>query len=240
MSSASPATYGLLGLLAVRSWTGYELTRQVRRSLRFVWSVSDGHLYREQKRLVTLGWATVGEEPAGLRSRKRYTITPSGRAALQAWLETEPEEPHFQIEGVLRIFFGDMAGPDALMAAAERTARSTRAMLDEMYEFAAEYLEDGGPLSMLEAGVSGPGDARQEFHGRPMHVERLHAVALAIDVTTRMLETLEECSQRIADEVAHWPSTSDPALTPATRRRLESIATRAALRQRRDDEPQVM
>jgi DNA-binding PadR family transcriptional regulator len=227
MTSASPATYGLLGLLAVRSWTGYELTRQVRRSLRFVWSVSDGHLYREQKRLVDLGWASVSEESAGLRSRKRYAITPAGRTALEAWLDSEPEEPHFQIEGVLRIFFGDMASPGVLVAAAEQTAGATRAMLDEMCEFAADYLEDGGPLSMLEAGVSGPGDVRREFRGRPMYVERLHAVALAIDVTTRMLATLEECSRHIAFEVAHWPSTSHSSLTPATRQRLEEIVARA-------------
>jgi DNA-binding PadR family transcriptional regulator len=227
MTSASPATYGLLGLLAVRSWTGYELTRQVRRSLRFVWSVSDGHLYREQKRLVALGWATVDEESAGRRSRKRYTISPEGRAALEAWLQTEPEEPHFQIEGVLRIFFGDMASPGTLATAARHTARTTRAMLDDMYAFAAEYLEDGGPLTMLEDGISGPDDVRREFRGRPMYVERLHSVALAIDVTTRLLEVLETCSQEIAREVADWPSTSDPTLTPSTRRRLEAIAARA-------------
>lgn len=226
MSSASPTTYGLLGLLAVRSWTGYELTRQVRRSLRFVWSVSDGHLYREQKRLVELGWASVEEEAAGQRSRKRYTITEAGRTALSDWLATEPEEPHFQIEGVLRMFFGDLSAPHVLAGSAERTAEATRAMLDEMHDFAAEYLEDGGPLAMLEAGVSGPDDVRREFHGRPMYVERLHAVALAIDVTTRLLATLEEFSRQTADEVAGWPSTNDPSLTPATRRRLEAIVAR--------------
>jgi PadR family transcriptional regulator AphA len=227
MSSASPSTYGLLGLLAVRSWTGYELTRQIRRSLRFVWSVSDGHLYREQKRLVDLGWATVEKETAGRRSRKRYTITAAGRTALADWLETEPEEPHFQIEGVLRMFLGNQSRPEALAKAAQLTAESARAMLQEMQEFAAEYLEAGGPLSMLEAGVGGPEDVRLQFHGRPMYVERLHAVALALDVTTRLLATLEEFSRETAAEVAHWPSTSDPSLTPATRRRLEAVVARA-------------
>ena len=97
MSNASATTYGLLGMLAVRSWTGYELTQQIRRSLRFVWPSSEGHLYREQKRLVDLGWATVEDEPTGQRSRKRYSITQEGRAALESWLATEPEEPHFQV-----------------------------------------------------------------------------------------------------------------------------------------------
>ena len=67
-------------MLAVRSWTGYELTRQVRRSLRFIWPTSEGHLYREQKRLVSLGWAVVEQEQAGRRARNRYTITAAGRA----------------------------------------------------------------------------------------------------------------------------------------------------------------
>jgi PadR family transcriptional regulator, regulatory protein AphA len=230
VTKASPTTYGLLGMLAVRSWTGYELTRQVRRSLRFVWSSSDGHLYREQKRLTELGWVTVEEEPAGRRSRKRYTITESGRTALAAWLETEPEEPHFQIDGVLRVFFGDQTTPAGLRAALERTARSTHSMLEEMRGFASEYLEDGGPVALLEAGVSGPGEDRLEFHGRPMYVERLHSVALAIDVTTRLLATLEEFARETADEASSWSSTTDPSLTPATRRRLEQVVARGPLR----------
>jgi DNA-binding PadR family transcriptional regulator len=228
MTFASPTTYGLLGLLAVRPWTGYELTRQVRRSLRFVWSVSEGHLYREQKRLADMGWVSVEEEPAGLRSRKRYTITPAGRAALAAWLETEPEEPHFQIEGLLRVFLGDQARPQEMATSMERTAAATRIMLDEMLGFAAEYLEEGGPLAMLEAGVGGADDVRREFHGRPMYVERLHAVALAIDATTRLLATLEEFCRETAREVTDWPSTTDSSLTPVTRRRLEAIIARAA------------
>jgi DNA-binding PadR family transcriptional regulator len=227
MNSASPAAYGLLGMLAIRSWTGYELTRQVRRSLRFVWSSSEGHLYREQKRLVDRGWATVEQEPAGQRARKRYSITRSGREALAEWLETEPEEPHFQIDGVLRVFFGDQSSPQVLVRSIERTAEQARAMLDEMYGFAAEYLEDGGPLSMLEAGVSGPGETRHEFHGRPMYVERLHTVALAIDAVTRMLATLEEFCIEASAEVSGWPTTTDVSLTPATRRRLTRIVSGA-------------
>jgi hypothetical protein len=141
-------------------------------------------------------------------------------------LESDPEEPHFQIEGVLRMFLGDQTRPEALVGSCVRTAEETRAMLDEMYGFAAEYLEEGGPLSMLEAGSSGPDDERREFHGRPMYVERLHAVPLAIDVTTRLLSVLEEFSRETADEVARWPTTTDRSLTPATRRRLEGVVAR--------------
>lgn len=220
MTSASPTTYGLLGMLATRSWTGYELTRQVRRSLRFVWPTSEGHLYREQRRLVQLGWATVTEEPAGKRSRKRYRITPVGRNALANWLTTEPDEPHFQVEGILRAFYADSGSTGDLVTALRSTAASAHAMQAEMLGFVDEYLEDGGPLAMLES------DARGVFRGREMFPERLHVVALAIDATTRLLGELERFFTEAADEVVAWPSPSDATLTPATRARLESIRDR--------------
>jgi len=224
-TSATPTTYGLLGMLAVRSWTGYELTQQVRRSLRFVWPASEGHLYREQRRLVELGWARVEEEPAGARTRKRYFVTPEGTAALTTWLTTEPEEPHFQIEGVLRAFYADQGSPEDLARSMRATAAMARDMLSELVGHAAEYLEDGGPLSLLERGVGAEGD-RQEFHGRPMFPERLHSVALAIDVTTSLLSTLQQFFERGAEEVDTWPSTTDPELTTATRERLQLVVDR--------------
>lgn len=209
-------------MLATRSWTGYELTQQVRRSLRFVWPTSEGHLYREQKRLVALGWATVTEEPAGRRTRQRYTITAEGRRALAAWLATEPEEPHLQVEGILRSFYADSAGPDELAASMRATATAAQQMLAELNGFVAEYLAPGGPLEMLEKTVP-----QGAFHNRPMYPDRLHSVALALDVTTRLLETIDDFFTTTAAEVSDWPSTTDPSLTSATRRRLQNIRTRA-------------
>lgn len=226
MAKASATTYGLLGLLAVRSWTGYELTQQLRRSLRFVWPSSQGHLYREQKRLVDLGWAEVEREPAGGRKRNRYTITPEGESALREWLSTAPDEPHFEIEGILRVFYGDQGSVDDLVSSLTTTARSARAMLDEILGFVDEYLEEGGPLWMLEHGIGGPGQERLEFHGRAMFPERLHVVAVMQDAITRLLTELEAFSVEAANEITAWSSTTDPSLTGDTRRRLEAIRDR--------------
>jgi PadR family transcriptional regulator AphA len=226
MAQTSPATFGLLGMLAVRSWTGYELTQQVRRSLRFMWRSSEGHLYREQKRLVDLGWATVEHEPAGQRTRNRYTITDAGRTALREWLATEAEEPHFQIEGLLRTFYGDQGSPEQLVASMQATAEAARSMLADMHSFVAEYLEAGGPLWMLEHGVGGPDGDRIEFRGRPMYPERLHVVALAIDITTQLLATVDAAFSGVADQVAAWRSTSDPSITSDTGDRLRRIHAR--------------
>lgn len=225
MTEISPTTYGLLGMLAVRSWTGYELTHQLRRSLRFVWPASEGHLYREQKRLVDLGWVTVEKEPAGARTRNRYAITPEGEAALSKWLASPPEEPHFQIEGMLRLFHADHGAMSDLVTAMDATATAAHGMTDELVGFAHEYLEEGGPLWMLEEGLGGSGD-RIEWHGRPMVPERLHVIALVIDGTIRLLDTLATFAEETAAEARSWESPTDPAITEATRKRLEAIRGR--------------
>jgi DNA-binding PadR family transcriptional regulator len=226
--STSPATFGLLGLLASRSWTGYELTSQVRRSLRFVWPVSEAHLYREQRKLVELGWATCVDEPAGRRTRKRYTITAAGRRALVDWLESPPTEPQLHIEGLLRLFNADRAGTTALVASATATAQSARESVAALAEIAEEYLAPGGPMDLLERGEGGAQDRRQ-FHGRPVLPERLPVVALTADLTSQLLDHIDELFSELAVLAARWESIED--LAPAqTRRHLEAVVSGSARR----------
>lgn len=226
MHQLSPTTYALLGLLGVRSWTGYELTNQLRRSLRFVWPSSEGHLYREQKRLIELGWASVSREPVGKRHRNRYTITPAGSKALRDWLRTEPAEPRFEIEGLVRMFYGDQGSVEDMLRSMDATSRMARSMLDTLLGFVDEYLEPGGPLAMLESGRDGGGHESRVFRGRPQFPERLHVVALVLDVTTALLADVETSLTSAGEEVREWPSTTDVSVASLTRKRLERIRDR--------------
>jgi hypothetical protein len=171
-----------------------------------------------------MGWATVEDEPAGQRTRKRYTITPSGRGALRQWLASKPEEPHFEVEGVLRLFYADQGTTADLTASMEASAQAARGMLGQMVEIVDEYLGDGGPLSMLEQGVGGPGQERLDYNGRPQFPERLHVIGLVIEITTRLLAELDEFFTTTAEETRSWADTTGQQLTPATRRRLEAIS----------------
>lgn len=221
MSAATPATYGLLGMLATQSMTGYELTQQVRRSLRFVWATSEGHLYREQKKLVALGWASVSDEVVGKRTRQRYAITRAGRAALRGWLASPPEEPHLQVEGVLRAFYADSAGPAELAASLRSTADAARAMLAELGEYVDDYLAEGGPLELLEQGQQSGA-----FQDRTVFPPRLPSVAIALDITTELLSVLERFCRSTADAADTWESTSGPELAGQTRQWLERARRR--------------
>lgn len=204
---ASTATFALLGLLAVQSWTGYELTRQAHRSLRNIWPTSEANLYREQKRLVALGWARSVAETVGRRPRQRYTITAAGRRALAAWMATDPAEPAFEVEGIVRTFFGDMGTVEALESSMRTTARLAGAHIDEMLAYVDEYLDNGGPFP-----------------------ERLHVVAMAVEVITDVLAALERFYEQAADEVSGWDTVVGRGLDPVTRARLERIRERHGTR----------
>lgn len=205
VQESATATFALLALLAVQPWSGYELTKQARRSLRYVWPSSEAHLYREQRKLVRLGWARVKKERTGGRLRNRYTITAEGRRALAAWLRTEPAGPVVQMEGLLRLFFADHGGVEDLVRSLDATARGAREAIDDLLGFVDEYLETGGPF---------PG--------------RLHLIVMAQDLLTRTLSEIEEFCRAASSEVAGWDTTVGLGLTERTRDRLQTIRDRHA------------
>ncbi|MFV1991520.1 MAG: PadR family transcriptional regulator, partial [Acidimicrobiales bacterium] len=118
-SRLTTSSYAVLGLLGIQPWTGYELTQQATRSLRFAWPKSERLLYSEPKKLVEHGLATAHAEAIGQRSRTVYTITDEGRSALTEWLTTSPQPPVLEAEALLRLLFAEHGTTDDLIAALE-------------------------------------------------------------------------------------------------------------------------
>lgn len=106
-SNLTPTSYAILGLLAVRPYTTYELATQVERTVRRFWPRARSKLYEEPKKLVAAGLAEAEAGAQGRRPRTTYTITVAGRQALAAWLATDSAEPSLESEHILKIFYGD-------------------------------------------------------------------------------------------------------------------------------------
>jgi DNA-binding PadR family transcriptional regulator len=122
---ATTTSYAILGLLAVRSWTTYELTQQMDRSLGRIWPRAASKLYEEPKKLVALGWARAADERIGKRPRTIYSITAKGRRALARWLQEPGAGPVLEWEQLLKIQFADQgtrADALATLAAAREWA----------------------------------------------------------------------------------------------------------------------
>ncbi len=130
MSAAIPLTntsYVVLGLLDMRPHSAYELTQQARRSLPFVWPISESQLYAEPKRLAAAGLIDMVEQPSGQRrTRKRYAITTKGRRELSRWRASPPPPEPWQSEIMLRVMLADPDDTTALRAALEEARRTTR------------------------------------------------------------------------------------------------------------------
>lgn len=105
--SLTTTSYAILGLLAIKPWTTYELTQQMERSLGHLWPRAQSKLYEEPKKLVEHRLAAATQEQVGRRTRTRYRITPKGRRALAAWLAEPGAGPVLEFEQLVQVFFAD-------------------------------------------------------------------------------------------------------------------------------------
>ena len=106
-SFPTTTSYAVLGLLSVRSWTTYELAKQVQRSLNWFWPRAERKLYDEPKQLAEHGYAVATERFTGKRRSREYAITDEGRAALADWLGRPAAPRTAEFEGMVKVFFAD-------------------------------------------------------------------------------------------------------------------------------------
>ncbi len=125
----------LLGLLARGPASGYDLMKLFDRSLAFVWPATRSQLYSDLARLEEADLVTVSA--AGIRGRREYAITPTGREALTEWLSrAEPERAH-RNEALLRVFFLFTLEPGAARAHLEREAARYRRLHESLLDLEA-------------------------------------------------------------------------------------------------------
>jgi DNA-binding PadR family transcriptional regulator len=100
-------TYGVLGLLAVRPYSTYEMAKAMGLSVGRVWPRAESKLFEEPKKLVEQGYASARAETVGRRPRTVYSITPAGRRALAAWLAEPGKGPVLEFEALVKLMFAD-------------------------------------------------------------------------------------------------------------------------------------
>ncbi|WP_433663126.1 PadR family transcriptional regulator [Nocardia sp. CA-128927] len=95
--------YAMLGLLADRPASGYDLLQRFKVSLANVWFATQSQIYTELAKLADAELIAVSDE--GPRGRKEYAITDAGLVELRHWLtETTPKRV-IRNETLLRVFF---------------------------------------------------------------------------------------------------------------------------------------
>jgi DNA-binding PadR family transcriptional regulator len=137
-------TYGVLGLLAVRPHSTYELAKAMGRSVGRVWPRAQSKLFEEPKKLVRHGYAMARDDFVGRRPRTVYTITRSGRRALATWLADPGDGPVLEFEGLVKLVFADHGTRDDALATIARARRWAVEMNAGSVEAGERFIESDG------------------------------------------------------------------------------------------------
>lgn len=187
------SSYAVLALLDLRPWTGYELTQQAQRSLRYAWPKSERLLYSEPKRLVERGYATTHKEVSGKRSRNVYEITPEGREALGDWTTSRTQPPRIEIEALLRLLFADHGSKEDLARALDELEADIGEHHEAIVELMGSYLNGGHPFP-----------------------HRTHLSVLFATFQIEMFKTIERWIDFARNEIDDWPHTERLGMTERT------------------------
>lgn len=197
-------SYAILGLLAIRPWSTYELANQLRRSIHFFWPRAESNLYAEPKRLVAAELAEGNEEWNGGRKRTVYSITASGRAALEEWLRTDVAPQRLESEAYLRILFGNSGARDDLLRAIDRLEADADALVEHFTTLGAEYARGEGQFP-----------------------ERIHVNALIATLAIAQGRATARWTTWARSEVERWEDTAVPDVEWAVRALVEAIDGRS-------------
>jgi DNA-binding PadR family transcriptional regulator len=175
-------SYLILGHLALRDWSTYELAQQLKRSTRHYWPRAESKIYEEPKKLVAHGLATATREHTGRRPRTVYKITPKGRDALGQWLQEPSQPPLVEFEGIIKVLFAENGTKPQLLATLRSIREQAEHTRDEHAALAQDLAQTGGPFP-----------------------DRLHLNALVFQFMWDQTETIIRWAAWAERQVDNWP-----------------------------------
>ena len=191
MARLTTTAYLILGLLADRDWSAYELAEQIGKGVTELWPRAGRQLYNVPKRLVAEGLATAQNEATGQRNRTVYSITPAGRAALRTWLATPTAPPALEFEAMIRVLLAPSGTLDDLRTTLDTMGEQARESRDLFVSHARYMLEhDGGT-----------------------YPERRHLLALANLFMVEHFSNIVKWSRLALEQTEDWDETVAPAQT---------------------------
>jgi DNA-binding PadR family transcriptional regulator len=142
--SLTATSYGVLSILALRDHSTYDITRQMRISLHYLWPRAESNVYAEPKRLVAAGLAAAREEWTGSRRRTVYSITDAGRAALARWLSEPSSRARYESEALMKLLFAENGTTADMLAAIKAVREDATNVVTHFLGIADRYAAGAG------------------------------------------------------------------------------------------------
>jgi DNA-binding PadR family transcriptional regulator len=194
-------SYLILGHLALRDWSTYELAQQLKRSTRHYWPRAESKIYEEPKKLVAHRLATASREHTGRRPRTVYAITDRGREELSRWLEQPSQPPLVEFEGIVKVLFAEHGTKQQLLATLRLIREQAEKTRQEHAALAENLAQNGGPFP-----------------------SRLHLNALVFQFMWDQTETIIRWATWAEGQVADWPEDISRPARPEAQATLQTAA----------------
>jgi len=142
--------FAVLGLLALKPASGYDIKRTIDRSIHFIWNVTGPQIYTTLRALRDAGCITSEAiAQTGKPDKQIHRITPAGTRALRAFCNEPVRASVTRDEVLLRIFFGNFAEPETI--ARELESYLARIRQERAYMEATEARVEAHPGPRHEA-----------------------------------------------------------------------------------------
>jgi PadR family transcriptional regulator, regulatory protein AphA len=140
---SNPTEFAILGLLAERPRSGYDIKKEVEERLGHFWSESYGHIYPMLRRLHQRDLVVKRvERQEGRPDRNVYSLTDDGRRALGDWFADPPAPARPRNELLLRLFLGRHAPTEHLLRDVRAYGASVRESLAKLRAVEARVEND--------------------------------------------------------------------------------------------------
>jgi PadR family transcriptional regulator AphA len=174
-------SYAVLAQVAVKPWSAYDLAQQRVRYFRYTWPAAESAIYREVKRLDSMGMIEGRKEYTGKRARTVYSIRDTGKEALREWLGTPVAPFSMEFEALLRVIVAPLGTKEELVG----TLEQVRADAHDMLGFASRV--------------------KQEFaDGINVTQDQAYIRAIPVDFFISHLNTVAAWVERTLDELDTW------------------------------------
>ena len=124
--------YAVLGMLSIEPMSGYDIKKEVEKSISNFWSESYGQIYPVLRNLIAEKLVTkTVEREKGKPDRHVYSLTARGRKELRRWLLKGFAPKIQRNEFLLKLFFGEEIPTKANIAHVEQYRALQRGLLQK-------------------------------------------------------------------------------------------------------------
>lgn len=184
-------SYAILGVLAIKPRTAYELAGEMRHCFEYFWPRADARVYADAKELAARGLVTERKAYVGKRRRTTYSITARGRRALTQWLAAPSRQIGLQFEGLIKVYLARFGTRDDLLRTLDQVIADAEFTLQVAANVRQIYVEGCAPFQD----------------------DYVHIWAMVYDFLTSYFRFVYDWARRSRARVEAWPD-----LEPAGKR----------------------